>query len=256
MAEIGHRLAELIASVIAFLVALSDLDDILVHLQIVVQVVKEGLVDLVLGKDVVTVDLIFLNLRGYLKGVLQHLRMTWEQGRHLLLALEVLLLRVVQTRLLVNLLAGVQADEVVVRRAVLLVDEVDIVRGYHLDSHLSSELEYSLIADLLLVVNLQRKPRNLRFVEHYLKVVIVTEDLLVPLDRLSRLVHLAGNDVLWDLARKACGAADQVLVVLLDDLVRDPRLAVVESFDVPQGHNLHQVLVPLEVLGQQDEVVI
>ncbi len=70
MAEIGHRLAELIAPVIAFLVALSDLDDILVHLQIVVQIVKEGLINLILGKDVVTVDLIFLNLGGYLKGVL------------------------------------------------------------------------------------------------------------------------------------------------------------------------------------------
>ncbi len=182
--------------------------------------------------------------------------MARKQGRHFLLALEVLLLCVVQTRLLVDLLAGVQADEVVVRRAVLLVYEVDVVGRHNLDSHLSSELEYSLIADLLLIVNLQRKPRNLRLVEHHLKVVIVPEDTPVPFDRLSRLVHLSCDDVLRDLARKACGAADQVLVVLLNDLVRDSRLAVVKAFDVPQRHNLHQVLVPFEVLCQQDEVVI
>ncbi len=182
--------------------------------------------------------------------------MAREQSGHLFFTFEIFLLCVVQTRFLIDLLAGVQADEMVVRRAVLLVDEVDIVGCHNLDSHLGSELEYSLIADLLLIVNLQREPRHLRFVEHHLKVVIIPEDIPVPLYRLSRLVHLAGNDVLRDLARKAGGAADQVVVVLLYDLVRDPRLAIVKALDVPQRHNLHQVLVPFKVLCQQYEVVI
>ena len=256
MAEIGHRLAELVATVIALLVALSDLDDILVHVQIVVQVIKEGLVDLILRKHMVAVDLIFLNFGSYLQSVFQHFRMVWEQSGHLLLALQVLLLGVVKARLLVDLLAGVQTDKMVVRRAILLVDEVDVIRGDHLDTHLLSQLEYSLIADLLLLINLQRQPRDLRLVEHHLKVVVVSEDPLVPLYRLSRLVHLSGDDVLGDLAGKAGGAADQILVVLLDDLVGDPRLAVIETFDVTLRHDLHQVLVPVEVLGQKDEVVI
>ena len=256
VAEIGHRLAELVATVIALLVALSDLDDILVHVQIVVQVVKESLVDLVLGKHMVAVDLIFLNFGSYLQGVFQHFRMVWEQSGHLLLALQVLLLGVVKARLLVDLLTGVQTDKMVVRGAILLVDEVDVIRGDHLDTHLLSQLEYSLIADLLFLINLQRQPRDLRLVEHHLKVVVVSEDPLVPLYRLSRLVHLSGDDVLGDLAGKAGGAADQILVVLLDDLVGDPRLAVIETFDVALRHDLHQVLVPVEVLGQKDEVVI
>ncbi len=204
----------------------------------------------------VTVDLIFLNLRGYLKGVLQHFRVVRKQCGHLLLALEVLLLGVVEARLLIDLLAGVQADEVIVRRTVLLVDEVDVVCGDNLDPHLSGELEYSLIADLLLLINLQRQPRNLRLVEHHLKVIVVSEYIPVPLYRLSGLIHLSGDDVLWDLASKTGRAADQVLVVLLDDLVRDSRLAVVKALNVPQRHDFHQVLVPIEVLGQQDEVVI
>ena len=256
VAEIGHRLAELVATVIALLVALSDLDDILVHVQIVVQVIKEGLVDLVLGKHMVAVDLIFLNFGCYLQSVFQHFRMVWEQSGHLLLALQILLLGVVKARLLVDLLAGVQTDKMVVRGAILLVDEVDVIRGDHLDTHLLSQLEYSLIADLLLLINLQRQPRDLRLVEHHLKVVVVSEDPLVPLYRLSRLVHLSGDDVLGDLAGKTGGAADQVIVVLLDDLVGDPRLAVIETFDVTLRHDLHQVLVPVEVLGQKDEVVI
>ena len=256
VAEIGHRLAELVATVIALLVALSDLDDILVHVQIVVQVVKEGLVDLILRKHMVAVDLIFLNFGSYLQSVFQHFRMVWEQCRHLLLALQVLLLGVVKARLLVDLLAGVQTDKMVVRRAVLLVDKVDVIRGDHLDTHLLSQLEYSFIADLLLLVDIPRESRNLGLVEHHLKVVVVSEDPLVPLYRLSRLVHLSGDDVLRDLARQTGGTADQILVVLLDDLVGDPRLAVIETFDVTLRHDLHQVFVAVEVLGQQDEVII
>ena len=204
----------------------------------------------------VAVDLIFLNFGSYLQSVFQHFRMVWEQCRHLLLALQVLLLGVVQARLLVDLLTGVQTDKMVVRRAVLLVHKVDIVRGDHLDTHLLSQLEYSLIAYLLLLVDIPRESGNLGLVEHHLKVVVVSEDPLVPLYRLSRLVHLSGDDVLGDLAGKAGGAAYQVLVVFLNDLVRDPRLAVVETFDVTLRHDLHQVLVPVEVLGQKDEVVI
>ena len=256
VAEIGHRLAELVATVIALLVALSDLDDILVHVQIVVQVIKEGLVDLILRKHMVAVDLIFLNFGSYLQSVFQHFRMVWEQCRHLLFALQVLLLGVVKARLLVDLLAGVQTDKMVVRRAILLVDEVDVIRSDHFDTHLLSQLEYSFIADLLLLVDIPRESRNLGLMEHHLKVVVVSEDPLVPLYRLSRLVHLSGDDVLGDLAGKAGGAADQILVVLLDDLVGDPRLAVVETFDVTLRHDLHQVLVAVEVLGQKDEVVI
>ena len=182
--------------------------------------------------------------------------MVWEQSGHLLLALQVLLLGVVKARLLVDLLTGVQTDKMVVRRAVLLVHKVDIIRGHNLDSRLGGEPEYSFIADLLLLVNIPRESRNLGLVEHHLKVVVVSEDPLVPLYRLSRLVHLSGDDVLGDLAGKAGGAADQILVVLLDDLVGDPRLAVIETFDVTLRHDLHQVFVAVEVLGQQDEVII
>ena len=45
-------------------------------------------------------------------------------------------------------------------------------------------------------------------------------------------------------------------MIFLDNLVADPRLAVVEAFDMPERDDIHQVPVSLDVLCQKDEVVI
>ena len=106
------------------------------------------------------------------------------------------------------------------------------------------------------MIEVQAEAGNLGLVKHHLEVVILAEDALVPLDRLVGSVHISRQDAAGNLAGDAGGGADEALVVFLDHLVAHARLAVIHPLDVAGGDYLHQVLVALVVLGQQDEVVV
>ena len=138
---------------------------------------------------------------------------------------------------------------------VLLPDEMHVVRSDDLHPVLLRQLEDDLVVDHLIIIDFPRQARNLRLVEHHLQVVVVAEHLLVPLDDFIDLFHVAGKDGARDLTRHAGGAADQALVVLLQHLMADAG-TVVHALDVRRGHDLHEVLVALVVLRQQDQVVI
>ena len=181
--------------------------------------------------------------------------MVREERSHFLFALEIFLLRVMEPVGFEYLLARVQADEVVVHRAVLLVDEVHVVGGNHLDTHLSGEPEYFLVAPLLCLIDILRQSGDLGLVEHHFEVIILPEEVLVPFDRLPGSPQVTGQDILRNLSRKAGGTAYQAFVVLFQYLVADPRL-VVEALDEACRNDLHQVPVAIEVLGQQDKVVV
>ena len=181
--------------------------------------------------------------------------MVREQGQHLVLALEILLLGVAHPVGIVDVRVGGQADEPVVDGTVLLPDEVDVVRRNDLHPVLLRHLEDDLVVDHLVVVDFPRQARNLRLVEHHFQVVVVAEHVLVPFDDLVHLGHVARQDGARHLARHAGGAADQALVVLLQHLVADAR-AVIHALDVRRGHDLHEVLVALVVLRQQNQVVV
>ena len=51
-------------------------------------------------------------------------------------------------------------------------------------------------------------------------------------------------------------AADEVTAVLLDDLVGHTGLVIVLALDVPDRDDLHEVLVPLIILREEDEVIV
>ncbi len=91
---------------------------------------------------------------------------------------------------------------------------------------------------------------------HYLQVIVLSEEFLVPFDGLVRPGDIARQDAARNFARHAGRTADEVFVVFLYNLVAHPRLVVVFSFDVAGGDNLHQVLVAVVVLGQQDQVIV
>ena len=65
-------------------------------------------------------------------------------------------------------------------------------------------------------------------------------------------VHVAGHDVFRNLSRQTGGAADQPLMVFLNDLVAYPRLSVVQALNVSQRDYVGEVLVALVVLGEKD----
>ena len=178
-----------------------------------------------------------------------------EEGRHLLLALEILLLGVAESVRAVDVLVGSQADKPVVRRSVLLVHEMHVIGGDNLDPVLFGQVEDDLVVLLLLFIDLQRLTRNLGLVEHYLEVVVILEHPLVPLYGLVRPFHVACENHSRNLSRHAGGGADEILVILFNDFVRDPR-SVVHSLDMRSGYNLHQILVSVIVLGEENEVII
>jgi len=78
----------------------------------------------------------------------------------------------------------------------------------------------------------------------------------MPFYGLARLFKVSGKDGFGNLSRKACGATYEVLVIFLDDFVRDPRLVIILAFDVPFRNYLYQILIPVVVLGQKDQVEI
>ena len=89
-----------------------------------------------------------------------------------------------------------------------------------------------------------------------LQIEILSEDLLMPCDGIFSSFHVAGYDVSWNLSRNTCRAADKSSGIFLHDLMGYPRLVIVLSFDVTGRYYLHQILVALIVLGEQDQVVI
>ena len=256
VAQVGDRVAESVTPVVALLVTAARVDDVLVPLHLGVDVLHERRVDLVDRKHRVAVDAVRLHLVHDLLGVGDGFRMLREQGEHLFLALEVLLLRIAQPSRVVDEGVGIQTDEPVVNGAVLLPDEVDVVRRDDLHPILFRQVEEYFRVFFLAFVDFLRLPRHLGLVEHHFQVVVVSEQALVPLDRLAGRLQVACEDLLRDLARHARRRADEPLVVLFQHLVPNARLPVVHALDVPGRDNLDEVFVALVVLRQQDQVVV
>ena len=256
MAEEGDGAAEFIPAVIPLFVVASAVDDLLVFIQILVDVRQEGRVDAEFREDVGAVDVVALYLLHYLAGVEDGFGVLGEEGEHLVFALQVLLLGVAEALGVADEGVGGEADEAVVRGAVVLADEVGVVRGDHLDSVLLAKFEDGLVDLHLVVVEVQGEAGDFGLVEHYLQIVILAEDALVPFDGLIYRVHISRKYSAGDFAGDAGGGTGEPFVIFLQHLVADAGFVVVHSLGVADGYYLHQVLVAGVVLGQKDEVVV
>ena len=78
----------------------------------------------------------------------------------------------------------------------------------------------------------------------------------MPFYGLQSPFHVSGYDCSRHLSGDAGRAAYKVLCIFFHDFMRNARLVVVFSFDVSGGHDLHEVLVSVVILGEQDEVVV
>ena len=185
-----------------------------------------------------------------------------EQGQHLLLGLDVLLLGVAEALGVVYVRVGREADKAVVDRALLLADEMGVVGRYDLDAVLLSEGEDLLVVDHLLAVDvdnlfvgLRGKVLHLRLVEHHFEVIVVAEDSLVPADGLVEGFFVACDDGARNLSGNTRGGADKSFVVLLYHFVGHSR-AVVHTLDVGDGDYLDEVAVAGQVFREKDKVVV
>ena len=161
--KVSHGTAEFVAAVVLDLVSVLVLgnvvfavfDDVGVFLQMLVNLGQEVLRKLKFRQHVAAVDLVALHLLQHLQRVGECLRMLREQGGHLFLALEVLLLRVAQALGIVHHRIGGQADKAVMRRAVFLAHEVHVVGGHDLHAVLLRQLEDVGGVFFLLLVEVQ-----------------------------------------------------------------------------------------------------
>ncbi len=89
----------------------------------------------------------------------------------------------------------------------------------------------------------------------HLQVVSTVEQLCVPCGGLARARPVVRHQVARDLARHARGGHDEAIAVLCEHFTVDPG-TVVEALRISDGGELHQVLVPLQIASQQDQVVV
>ena len=182
---------------------------------------------------------------GHLAGVLDRLGTPGEQLLHLLRGLEVeLLAGEAEVALFLQLRAGADAQEHLLRLGVRLLDVVDVVGAHQRHATLMGEPDQQRVGPLLL----------LKAMVLQLQVVAVAEDRLEPEDPAPGLLVAVVQQVLQDLAGQTGREADDPLAVLLDQLVVDAG-TVVLALHPGDGVELHQVVVALVVHGQQDQVV-
>ena len=214
-----------------------------------------------LRHDGLRVELVRLHLLRDLQRVCEELGVFGEERGHLVRRLEPLLSRVDEAVFLGELLLRGEAEQHVVRIVVGRVEEVDVVRGDDLDVELLPQFEHALhdggLARVETAVVVNRRAGDVRLrgvVEHHLQIVVVAEEVLVPLRDALRLVHAVRVDGARHLAGDAGGGANQALMVLFEQVVVDARV-VVEAVDVGFGDEAHEVVVAGEVLREEDQVV-
>jgi len=115
-----------------------------------------------------------------LLGIVQHIGQVFKKQVHLGGTLEPLLFGVLHAGRIVEVLAGIEADQQIMGICILLVHKMDIVGGDQLDTVLLCQLDQYLVDTHLLVVNFPSLFRICRWMTLYLEVKIISEDGFVP----------------------------------------------------------------------------
>ena len=177
-----------------------------------------------------------------------------EDRGHLGRGFQPLLLGVEHALGVVEVLARRKADQTVVRLGVVLVHEMHVVGADHPHVVLRGQFTQVFVDMQLHGVGFVVGPLDGSLVELQLQVIVVAEDLLVPLDRLIGLFEVVRRNGARNLAGQTGRTADQALVVFLDLRTVGSRTHV-ETVGPRFRNDLDEVVVTLEVLGQQDQVV-
>ena len=206
------------------------------------------------GHQRVGIQLIDFHLVGDFLRVFDGFRQVGEEGYHLFRGLEPFLAGVAHAVGVVNILAGVEANQQVMRLRVLRIEEMHVVGGEELDAQLLRHLYLLFDAAFLVVIDLRALFRVFRRVAHDFQVIVLAEKVFVPQGSGFCPFEVACHDFLVNLAAKAGGGDYQPLVVLFQQFLVDTG-AVIITVHVGSGGQLHEVLVTGEVLGKQDEVL-
>ena len=215
----------------------------------------ELLGNLELGHDRRMVDRVALDLTADIHRRRHRLGIGLAENRgHLGRRLQPLLLGVEHALGVVEVLARRETDQTVVRLGVVLVHEMHVVRADHPHVVFRGQFAQVLVHVQLHGVGLVVGPLDRCFMQLQFEVIVVPEDLLVPLYRLFGPLEVVRRDGTRHLAGQTGRTADQPLVIFLQLHAVRSRTHV-ETLGPRLRDDLYQVVVSLEVLGQQDQVV-
>ena len=168
-----------------------------------------------------------------------------EVSRHLLRRLEEELVRVeLPVRRVLERVAGLDAEQCLVRERVAGVEVVDVARRHEGQPGLLGECDQLRVHLLLL-----GEPRVLDLDVRR----VAPDDLDEAVEILARVLATALGERARDAAGETAGESDQPLRVLLEQLPVDPGLVVV-ALEVAERGELDQVRVALVRLGEERQV--
>ena len=183
---------------------------------------------------------------GDVDGVADRLRTLRKRRLHLLGGLDEELVGLEAPAVgVIERLAGLDAEQHLVRRGILGLQVVAIVRCHQRQGQLTGQGDELAVAALLL--------RQVVVLD--LHVVAIAEDLAVLAHHLPGAIERAVLDRLVDLAGQTAGQGDETAVELAQQIAVDARL-VVEALGVAEGDQAAEIAVALAVRRQQDEVIV
>ena len=200
------------------------------------------------------INAVDFNFIKNLISVLQGLGNVGKHLVHLFLRLEPLLLAVEHQILIGEFPACGEADESFMSIGILLIHKVRIVGADELDVQLLGKLYERIIHQTLLLIGLVIGTSDSGLVALQLQIIVITEQVFEPLDGLTGLIHLPTHDELWHFTAQACRTADNTFVIFLKLTMIGTRMGV-EPLGPSVRHDLDEVLVTLQVLGQQNQVI-
>ena len=136
---------------------------------------------------------------------------------------------------------------------ILLVDKVGVIGTDEFDVQFLGKLHQGIINEALFLVGLMIGTGDSGLVALQFQVIIITKHILEPLNGLTRLVHLTIHDQLGNLTAQARRAADDAFMVFLQLAVVGSGMGI-KALGPAVGDNFNEVLVALQILGQQDQV--
>ena len=184
---------------------------------------------------------------GNLLRIFQRLQRIRKKLRHLLRRFHIILSALVaHTILVLQLLAGLDAEQNVVRLGVRRQRVMHVVRRHQLNAGLRAHAQKLLVDDLLV-----GDPMILQFQEE----IALAENLLVLQRDLFALVVHAAHQITRYFPRKAGAQRNDALVVLLQNFLIDTRFVIV-TLHKARRDDLDQIGIADVVFRQQHQMIV
>ena len=181
------------------------------------------------------------------QGALEHVLAAVEEARHLVRALDEKLGAVeLEPVRVIHRLAGLHADQHVLRVRVIFTEIMAVIGGHHGDAQLFFQADEIAVDAMLL---------GQALVLYLHEEIVRAKELAIEAGRAARGFILVGQQVFADLASQAAAQGDQPFCVLGQEFLADARL-VVEAVHAGFRGDLDQVAIAFFILGQHQQVVV